>query len=201
MSLPVLPGDSTPGQTDTHQLSNGVDESPLEETVAQLTAASPTSRRLVSPPGTDRAVSAVRSRNFSFTSPAVSGTVQTVSPQGQGPHASRASARPRCFLGPGTQEVLRKCSTKGHMASPSMAKTQQVSALGAWRLTWCGSRVTGPNGCDGRNSASAATPCGLGVLTFWASDLSGPSWQKERGTRTQVCGKDRTTPTSFQGRS
>ncbi|KAM9680414.1 uncharacterized protein ACBT57_002692 isoform 3-T14 [Dama dama] len=44
MSLPVLPGDSTPGQTDTHQLSNGVDESPLEETVAQLTAASPTSR-------------------------------------------------------------------------------------------------------------------------------------------------------------
>lgn len=145
-----------------------------------------------------------------------------MSPQGQGPHASRASARPRCFLGPGTQELLRKCSTEvrshllsswdgvcyyqapgltvqpvrlssrstfvcapGHKASPSMAKTQQVSALGARRLTWCGSRVTGPNGCDGRNSASAATPCGLGVLTFWASDLSGPSWQEERGTRTQ----------------
>lgn len=68
MSLPVLPGDSTLGQTDTHQLSNGVDESPLEETVARLTAASPTSRRLASPPVTDRAVSAVRSRNSSFVS-------------------------------------------------------------------------------------------------------------------------------------
>lgn len=73
----------------------------------------------------------------------------------------------------------------GHKASPSMAsKTQQVSALGAGRLTWCGSRVTGPNSCDGRNSASAATPCGLRVFMFWTSDLSGPSWQKERGTRT-----------------
>lgn len=40
----------------------------------------------------------------------------------------------------------------GHKASPSMAnKTQQVSAPGARRLTWCGSRVTGPDGCDGRN--------------------------------------------------
>lgn len=68
MSLPVLPGDSTPSQTDTHQLSNRVDESPLEEMVAQLTAASPTSRRLASPPGTDRTVSTVHSRTFSFIS-------------------------------------------------------------------------------------------------------------------------------------
>lgn len=40
----------------------------------------------------------------------------------------------------------------GHKASPSMAnKMQQVSAPGARRLTWCSSRVMGPDGCDGRN--------------------------------------------------
>ncbi|KAI4553595.1 hypothetical protein MJT46_015775 [Ovis ammon polii x Ovis aries] len=43
-----------------------------------------------------------------------------------------------------------------------------------------------------RPQVMAPPPWGLRVLTFWTSDLSGPSWQKERGTRSQ--GEEKRNP-------
>lgn len=162
-------------------------------------------------------------------------------PSRVGPTYVPASACPRCFLGPGTQEALSKCSAKGsrtlallldwsfvlsstranHPARQTVFTNHFCVCSGSQVFTYDGQQdaagvsaggpethVMQPKG-DGATAVTARTarqrleqeegpqvmappPWGLRALTFWTYDLSGPSWQKERGTRSQ--GEEKRNP-------